>query len=81
MHAHDGPFVDPGVLAWTWLSTEIKNSWASCCAYPAMSMLFSHVVLRIETGPRAPLLLDTVPVDMLLCCEVPGELFMDEFGE
>ena len=46
-----------------------------------MSILFSQVVLRIETGPRAPLLLDTVPVDMLLCFDAPGELFADEFGE
>jgi hypothetical protein len=46
-----------------------------------MSMLFSHVVLRIETGPRAPLLLDIVLVDILLCCEAPGELFVDELGE
>ena len=81
MHEHNGPFVDPGVLAWTWLSTEMKNSCASCCAYPAMSMLFSHVVLRIETGPSAPLLLDTVLVDVLLCCEAPGGLFEGAPGE
>lgn len=43
--------VDPLEVEWIWFNAEMKNSWASCCAWPESSVEAFHVVVRKLMGP------------------------------
>lgn len=51
-HIHD-ILVLPYALLCSWFSAEMKNSCASCCAYPASSEEAFQVVARRLAGPNA----------------------------
>jgi len=44
-------FVDPREVEWIWFNAEMKNSWASCCAWPESSAEAFQVVVRKLMGP------------------------------
>lgn len=43
--------VDPREVEWIWFKAEMKNSWASCWAWPDSSVEAFQVVARKSTGP------------------------------
>ena len=51
---HD-TFVDPRDVEWIWFSAKMKNSCASCCAYPDSSAFDTRqLVARKDVGPCGP---------------------------
>ena len=52
--------VEPREVVWIWFRARMKNSWASCWAYPDRSVEARQVVWRKEVGPWGTELLEYI---------------------